>query len=211
MKNYHEPNRKLIFHHVFKLEKEVFQKNILMCKCGSKQKLEKFCKDCGFAICNICNFLNHRNHIVVGLDKIYTEINKDNWLENKKWLHEFNDNFLTFQEDFIKKIETDKENYQNNAEIQIQEITGLLNDLKNKQITNIENEEVSMHTMFSLVKKSIFTIAEDIDKTNVFYPNKVFQMNRFFNGKIEKKSYMINLEFKINENPFLSKIKEYLS
>lgn len=153
---------------------------------------------------------SQKNHPLKALSEAIGHISKKNDLEAKRFMKNLIESFEKFQNNLINSVTESIEIDNLEFDEIYEEIFFLLNKLKEQNIKK-SNLQKDLNIQLSLIKSSLSFLNKEIGIKDCLHPNKLFQLNRFFEECIDKKPFFLdNFQIKTDENETLKIIKEIL-
>jgi len=202
---FHRSSAKLANHHACPIDEYLEERGPklkkYLCNCPEKLEWMFYCQNDLCWICKCCAKWDHETH-----EKIPRafEIQKD--LTN--YFKKLNMSFEYFEENMIERIKNVIQDHKRELLQSLDEIISLANILKEKIEEKSKNEMIFRESQFSIIKASLSSFYNDVENHSI-NPNKIMQINKFFNSKKEELFIFQNIEINAELEQF-QKMKEIM-
>ena len=151
--------------------------------CPTGHILHSFCLDCKSSDCIICMNINHNNHQVRPIDEIFTKNNNFKYENSISDMSDLLDDFSKFQENLYNNAENSMKDFNKELDEVIIEMICSLNKLKSNIYEKMNKNYENLQSQTDLIQKSLIFLRKEIENNEieVLHPNKLFQLNRYFN------------------------------
>ena len=196
LNSHHKPNKKFDSHKVIKINDN--KKNPwLLCKCGSGKSMEKFCLVCKSGFCDICLIIHKEHKNIIPLNDVIKQSENINNLEKQKFLTKTLEEFSKFQEILFKQMDDVILKQTKEFDDFLLEMLDFIMKIKeaNKQKSIREFKEIK--AFLNCFQNSFNFLIEELDKKEAIFPNKLFQLNKFFSLKSQANPIKFDPKFEI--------------
>ena len=181
------------------------KKQDFKCKCSANQTLSHFCYGCQKAFCQSCLETEHNGHLVVLLENPDFEKWRNEKNLNLK-INEWKEICLGFQEQFLAKLERERDIFNKEFEKIMDEIIKKLKSSQKNCNEKIIEETNFLKSQMNLFGSCLSHIEQDVDEIIKLHPNKQFHIIKILNEiKIEK---LENTNYQCSFQEILQKIQE---
>ena len=206
----HKVNKKFSKHQIQKYDQSFDSKTVLQCVCPLKQSLEVFCLKCQSAFCQDCIFFLHKDHQTIPLSEVIEKNKQTNTSENKEFMKEILESFTKVHNSFITSIEERIGIHNKEFNELFDQVINLLKKYKEIYFDQVSKEVQTLKHQLLLIQNSLLVIIDENDKRENLQPNKLFQINKFFEQS-SKKIFVNDFRIEIVQNQFLKNLKKTLS
>ena len=203
----HEVNKKFINHKMQNVEKQMVTKEEFNCFCSNKKIIQDFCLQCEIGICKFCSIIDHKGHKQISIEELMSQKMKMKFPCIQAHLFEVRENLTKLQNEIMGSATKAKEMIQKELTDFVNEVHALVNKHKEKTLEKINEELQSIKLQMSWINETIGFLGFELEETNNFHPNVLFQILKYFSHSMDKKEIVMHAP-KINNNKFVEKLEE---